>query len=234
MRRGHDGPTFMRPHVICHMLSSLDGHTNGEHWKIKNTSSYFEKQAEKIKVDAWLVGRVTMQEFSSKKAFKAPKGKWKIPKSDWVAPHEQKTYAVVIDPKGKNHFDAGHVSTEHVITVLSTSVSSSYLAHLREKNVSYLFAGAKEIDLEVALEKLRAQWGIKRVRVDGGGRVNGSFLEAGLIDELSLVVMPVADGSIGANTIFDVGPNGAPTHFTLNSVKRLDGGVLWLRYTTKK
>ena len=72
-----------------------------------------------------------------------------------------------------------------------------------------------------------------RVRLDGGGGNNGSFLAAGLIDELSLVLMPVADGSVGTPTVFDVPEGALPrvvTKLELQSVKRLEGGALWLRY----
>jgi riboflavin biosynthesis pyrimidine reductase len=75
------------------------------------------------------------------------------------------------------------------------------------------------------------------VRIDGGGHVNGSFLKAGLIDEFSLVLAPLADGTIGAPTVFEAeegyGKRKA-THFTLKSVKRIYKDFLWLRYSTVK
>ena len=83
------------------------------------------------------------------------------------------------------------------------------------------------------LTKLRAAFGIKRVRIDGGGTVNGSFLKAGLIDELSLLLAPIADGTLGTPTVFDALPGTAPwtaAKLSLTLVKRLPGGLLWLRY----
>lgn len=49
-----------RPHVTCHMLGTIDGRTLGKNWGLKHASRYFEGPAAKIKVDAWIVGRVTM------------------------------------------------------------------------------------------------------------------------------------------------------------------------------
>jgi len=55
-----------------------------------------------------------------------------------------------------------------------------------------------------------------------------------LIDELSLVVCPVIDGSTGGPVVFnsgdtDLGP--APLEsMTLASHEVLDGGAMWLRY----
>lgn len=225
----------MKPYVICHMLGSVDGRIKQNIWGFKDHHKYFEEPASKIKADAWLVGRVTMQEFSSKKKYNLGKQKGPIRKDDFVALQPSKTFAVVIDPSGKCFWDNNQVYTEHVIEVLSEQVSGAYLEHLREKNVSYIFGGKKELDLELVLQKLYRLFGIKRVRIDGGGHVNGSFLKAGLIDELSLVLAPLADGTIGAPTIFEAeegyGKRKA-TQFKLISVKKIYDDFLWLRYET--
>ena len=222
-----------RPHVICHMMGTVDGRLKANYSGIGNPSRFFEEPAAKIKIDAWIVGRVTMQEFSSKKPYRKRKGRFDVPKTDFVGQHTAKTYAVAIDPEGKCHWDTNMVSTEHVIEVLTEKVSGEYLDHLRSKNVSYVFGGKKELDLDLVLRKLRKLFGIKRARIDGGGHVNGSFLEANLIDEFSLVLMPFADGTHGASTIFEVDskdPKRKATRFKLQSVKRWTKDVLWLRY----
>ena len=227
----------MRPYIICHMLGSVDGRIKQNIWGFKDHHKYFEEPASKIKADAWLVGRVTMQEFSSKKNPDLPAGRFTIPKEDFVGEHDAKTYAVVIDPSGKCRWETNMVSTEHVIEVLTEKVSSRYLAHLREKNVSYIFGGEKELDLNLVVKKLYKLFGIRRLRIDGGGHVNGSFLKAGLIDEFSLVLAPVADGTIGSPTIFEAeegyGKRKA-TQFTIKSVKRIYQDFLWIRYEVIK
>lgn len=63
--------------------------------------------------------------------------------------------------------------------------------------------------------------------------INWSFLQAGLIDELSLVMAPVADGSFAAVSVFEKSeffPGGAAVPFELREVKQIEGGSLWLRY----
>jgi 2,5-diamino-6-(ribosylamino)-4(3H)-pyrimidinone 5'-phosphate reductase len=214
------------------MLGSVDGRIKQNIWGFKNHHKYFEETAEKIKADAWLVGRVTMQEFSSKRKPKRAKKRVAIPKTDFVG-MKSKTYAVVIDPSGKCFWDSNMVSTEHVIEVLTEKVSSSYLQHLQEKKVSYVFGGKESLDLAVVLTKLHELFDIKTLRIDGGGHVNGSFLKAGLIDEFSLVLAPVADGTIGQPSVFEVeegfGRRKA-TQFILKSVKRIYRDFLWIRY----
>ena len=59
--------------------------------------------------------------------------------------------------------------------------------------------------------------------------VNWSFLQAGVIDELSLVLAPVTDGSSGSASLFTQMPStgkGSPVEFTLNKVERIgDNGI---------
>ena len=193
-----------KPYVICHMLGSVDGRIKQNIWGLKDPSKYFEETAEKIETDAWLVGRVTMQEFSSKKTYAIGNANNNINKEDFVADQPAKKFAVAIDPSGKCFWDSNMVSTEHVIEVLTEKVQAGYLEHLRSKNVSYLFAGKEELDLALVLEKLYSLFGIETVRIDGGGHVNGSFLKAGLIDEFSLVLAPLADGTTGSPSVFEV------------------------------
>ena len=217
------------------MLGSVDGRIKQNIWGFKDHHKYFEEPASKIKADAWLVGRITMQEFSSKKKHTLGKQKGPIRKDDFVALQPAKTFAVVIDPSGKCFWETNQVSTEHVIEVLTEKVSGAYLEHLREQNVSYIFGGKNDLDLELVLQKLYRLFGIKRLRIDGGGKVNGSFLKAGLIDEFSLVLAPLADGTIGTPQVFDVeegyGKRKA-THFKLLSVKKIFDDFLWVRYET--
>ncbi|MBL7857398.1 MAG: RibD family protein [Cyclobacteriaceae bacterium] len=227
----------MKPYVICHSLGSVDGKIKQTIWGLNDHHKYFEEPASKIKADAWLVGRVTMQEFSSKKKYTISRNKKKIPKADFIAPRVSKTYTVVIDPSGKCYWDTNMVSTEQVIEVLTENVSSPYLDHLRSRNVSYIFGGKKKLDLNLVVQKLYNLFGIKRLRIDGGGHVNGSFLKAGLIDELSLVLAPLADGTIGSLSVFDVEEGYGKrlaTHFKLLSVKKIYNNFLWIRYAVIK
>jgi len=217
------------------MLGSVYGRIKQNIWGFKDHHKYFEETAEKIPADAWLVGRVTMQEFSSKNEH-AVNENVDIPKEDFVA-QRSNTYAVVIDPSGKCYWDTNMVSTEHVIEVLTEKVRGGYLEHLRSKNVSYIFGGKENLDLDLVLQKLYSLFDIKIVRIDGGGHVNGSFLKANLIDEFSLVLAPVADGTIGSPTVFEAEEgyeNRKATQFKIKSVERIYDDFLWIRYQVVK
>ena len=68
--------------------------------------------------------------------------------------------------------------------------------------------------------------GIKRAWLMGGGKLASSFLAAGLIDEISLGLMPVILGA--GIPLFDGGI--APTHLTLVERKDYKGGALGLTF----
>ncbi|WP_407923155.1 dihydrofolate reductase family protein [Bifidobacterium aemilianum] len=65
-----------------------------------------------------------------------------------------------------------------------------------------------------------------------GGILNWSFIDAGLCDEVSLVVAPTIDGQPDSARLFDSRFNGdpRPIGFKLKSAKVLDGGGLCVRY----
>jgi 2,5-diamino-6-(ribosylamino)-4(3H)-pyrimidinone 5'-phosphate reductase len=224
----------MKPRVICHMVCSVDGKIIGSKWKTDPADgNIFEDTAATIKSDGWIVGRVTMSEFSAKKARRKRTGKFTVPKGDYVAPHKQKTYAVGLDPSGKLSWDKNYYDTEHVIAVVTEKVGAEYLDYLRSKEVSYIIGGKTKLDLKLVLEKLNRLFGVKRITVQGGGSNNGSFLNAGLINELSLVVLPFADGETGTQSVFDIDKKDKKkksVRLKLKSTKLYKKKYMWLKY----
>ena len=89
-----------------------------------------------------------------------------------------------------NDDDPGY-NNAHVIEVLSKSVDKRYLAYLKSIGVSYIFAGDDGSDIAAALDKLVNYFGICNLLLEGGSEINGAFAEAGMIDELSLLVTPL-------------------------------------------
>lgn len=72
--------------------------------------------------------------------------------------------------------------------------------------------------------------------IAGGAIVNWSFLQENLIDELSLVIAPVADGNTTSVSIFERSKFSAgktPVSFQLKEVKRIAEDGLWLRYIVR-
>ena len=52
----------MRPYVICHMLSSVDGKTDGAALRAVTGNGEYEATGGTLHGDAWICGRMTMQQ----------------------------------------------------------------------------------------------------------------------------------------------------------------------------
>ncbi|MFL5562639.1 MAG: dihydrofolate reductase family protein [Gemmatimonadaceae bacterium] len=224
-----------RPRVICHMMTSLDGRIVTDGWPIsKEGRRQYELVHESYEPDGWLCGRVTMEQHfaqgtrSDAEVARQYKG---APRDDFVAPGEHDSFAFAVDTHGRLAWETNDIDGDHVVAILSEKVSDEYLAFLRGRGVSYLLAGAPEVDLALALEKIAARFPVKTLMLEGGGKINGGMLRAGLIDEVSVLVSPVADGRIGTPALFDVeGDDVRPARLTLDRVETRADGVLWLRY----
>jgi riboflavin biosynthesis pyrimidine reductase len=231
----------MKPHVICHMVSSVDGRTLNSRWRPdgKLASALFERLHDELGGDAWLIGRVTGQEFAKGKPYPAVTDQM-FPRENWFARRDAKAgdvkaYGVALDFHGKIGWGRSDIGGDPIVAVLSSQVSDAHLAGLRQEGVSYIFAGETELDLGLVLEILNRELGVKRLLLEGGGGANGAFLRAGLVDEISLVVCPAVDGAKGAPSVFDsgeplTGPTSPVEAMTLESSTVLDGGAVWLRY----
>ena len=231
----------MKPYVVCHMVTSVDGRIWGSRWRPKANvvPNLFEKLHDELVSDgrggSWLCGRVTAQEFARGKGKVYPRTTEKFPRENWFARKEGvKAWGIFLDAHGKACWQRSDIGGDPILVILTEQVPDSHLAGLRSEMISYIFAGKTEIDLGSALEMLNRELGIERLLLEGGGGANGAFLRAGLIDELSLVISASIDGSSGAPTVFnsgdvDLGP--APIErMTLESHTVLEGGALWLRY----
>jgi 2,5-diamino-6-(ribosylamino)-4(3H)-pyrimidinone 5'-phosphate reductase len=226
----------VRPYVICHMCTTIDGKILGDRWgKLpgpKGAGSLFEDTAASFGIGAWLVGTTTMKEFAGRNV-KLPRAKKAIPRKDHIAREDVTKFAIGADAKGVLRFQQNEVEGDHVVLLVTQQVSDDYLAHLQSAGVSYLICGKKEIDLPLALEKLTKSFGLRKLMLQGGGKFNGAMLHAGLIDEISQVVVPVADGGVGVSSLFDIPgdpPKKAAASLRLMSRKPLPGGVTWMRY----
>jgi 2,5-diamino-6-(ribosylamino)-4(3H)-pyrimidinone 5'-phosphate reductase len=223
-----------RPHVICHMVASLDGRIVTKGWPLpRGLSSEYERTAATLDGDAWIIGRVSMEPYAGGAALPRGSGA-RIPRTDFVARTDARSYAIAIDPSGKLRWESGAIDEDHAVTVLTERVPDRYLAFLRQRGVSYLFGGRDRIDVPVVLRKLRDRFGIRRLLLEGGGKINGTFLAAGCIDELSLLVAPVADGSVGTPTLFDAPGASAAVRLQLVSAQRRRDGLLWVRYRVRR
>ncbi len=235
-----------KPFVVCHMFTSVNGKIDGEFMGCPAgipARTKYGSLRDFYHCEAMLYGTVTMAGgFSDGLAGELPASAMCYPKETYVAVSEVKRYVVAVDPKGTLGWDSPYMEKRgrpkaHVIEALTEQVSDDYLAYLRERGISYVVAGKEQLDCALLLHELKTRFGIERLMIAGGGYVNGSFLQAGLLDEISIVLAPVADGNTRSVSTFenhDFLANQAATGLSLLDVQRTEGDGLWLRYTPAK
>jgi riboflavin biosynthesis pyrimidine reductase len=150
-----------------------------------------------------------------------------------VANPGARRFAIGADAKGVLRFREPEVNGDHIVVLVSEQVSDAYLAHLRAAGVSYLFCGHERVDMRRAMRKIAGRLGLRKLMLEGGGTFNGSALAAGEIDEISQVIVPIADGGTDIASVFDIPgppPQMAAARLRLLQHRTLPGGFIWLRH----
>ncbi len=200
----------MRTKVISHMMSSVDGRLALSRWTKPYgnvaddalTNAYAEVAAT-FQADAMIVGRTSFQELVEHEDFDTKKYQPAAEHKTYVAERTTKNLAIVYDPSGRIKHLSSQLWGDNLLVVLSQKVSEEYMSHLREMNISYVFAGEDGRDLSVMLESLYTEFGIKTLMLGGGGALNGAFLKSKLIDEISVLICPCIDGLSGVSSIYE-------------------------------
>lgn len=93
-------------------------------------------------------------------------------------------------------------------------------AELAGDGVSYIISETDKIDLATSVEILGRELGVKRLALEGGGGINGSFFAAGLVDEFSVLIALALDGQPTVTSIVDSGLAGK-VELSLKSCEQL-------------
>lgn len=225
-----------RPYVICHMVTSIDGKVTGDFLNApaceQATDLYYQINRD-YKADAYACGRITMEGSFT--------GGWYPDLNEYMPAYSPMDYlvdglngfyAVAFDPHGRLGWKSNTIIDEdpgyggaQIIEVLTRQVDLRYLHYLQAMDIPYIFAGDTEIDINEALFKLKAYFGIKKLLLEGGSILNGAFQRAGVIDELSLVVAPIVAGREDKPLFMD----SVMGHYKLENVQK-HGSVIWLNY----
>lgn len=234
-----------RPYVICHMQTSIDGRISGNFFFTPAADAVYESDNDirkSYRADAVMNGAVTCAEIYADGFLSVrPEAREAMTREDYLAEPYRNNYVVCVDTNGTLRWNGNSVSHRgnppaHVIEVLTEAVDDGYLSYLKERKISYIFAGETELVLPLALEKLHSLFGIETVLLTGGGQMNWTFLQAGCLDELNIVILPMVDGNTQSAGLFDRPDSGdrsgafAPVGFRLTDVEKLPGDGLRLKY----
>lgn len=232
--------TDMKPEIICHIMSSVDGRLLPARWTPPfdgtdpgNLFGEYAAIGKELKTDAWMFGKATTREVFPYKF---------MPKSDahpeagkvHIGNHSSSRLFITVDPDADIFYTSDRLRGDNIVTILGTNATSDYLEMLQEKGISYIVL-ADATNLREAMEILYDKFNINSISLQGGGIINGAMLAEGLIDELSLVIYPGIDGLTTAPSIFEYlgASDECPADgqsLELLSAETRQHGIVWLRY----
>ncbi|HRP32092.1 MAG TPA: dihydrofolate reductase family protein [Agriterribacter sp.] len=225
-----------KPIILLTMFTSIDGKIEGDfiHDHNDELGDYFEYMKLEGN-DAWGNGSNTHKKYFSDESVDLSKYKnVRIDFEDNIQKGEN-IYIVSFDSKGKVFWkDRTLLFPEDVkndvIVVTTKSARPEYIAYLKEKNISYIFAGDDAIELEVALDKLYNLFDIKHFAIVGGATINANFLKADLVDEIKIVIAPFIDGSREQTFAETFDDTRITKQYALKEVKKLEHDGVMITY----
>lgn len=215
-------------------MSSVDGRIDcAMTAEIEKTDVYYQA-LDRLHFDAVLEGRVSRQmHYALPEAFKA-KDMTPIGEEKYYMAHSADHYDIAVDTHGILMWPED-ASANNLLVITDEQCPREYHNYLTANGISWIACGSKGIDLGRAVELLGEVFGVKRLGIVGGGHINGAFLQARLLDEVSLMVGGGIDGRAGMSAVFDGirQTDYPPTLLTLNDVERM-GNTVWLKYSVNK
>ena len=212
--------------TIMHNSVSLDGSfisfdvDMGLHYQI----------ASRFKADAHLIGSETVK--AGGDLYGIPSEK----ESDFIKPErgEGLPYWIIVDSKGKTkgllHTCRSFELCKDVIVLISRETNADFINYLKERNYDYLICGERHVNLKTAYDILSVNYKIDTIMVDSGPTLNGVLLDAGLIDEISLLVFPVLVGKRSDKLLAQINIGNHNVSLKLLDQEHLDNGIVSLRY----
>jgi 2,5-diamino-6-(ribosylamino)-4(3H)-pyrimidinone 5'-phosphate reductase len=221
----------MLPRLVIHNMLSVDGRMD---WFAPDLGIYYEV-ASRWEADAFLSGSETILTGLAELAAQPED----LP-SDSSPRSGQRPRTgplmVIVDSRGRIRQWAPLRNQPYwrdALALVSHSTPKEYLASLESEGVEYILTGEQHVDLRAALEELNSRYGVKSVRVDSGGTLNGVLLREGLVDEISVLIHPCLIGGTTPRSLFvapDLSSADDVIDVRLSHVEELRDGVVWLSY----
>jgi riboflavin biosynthesis pyrimidine reductase len=235
-----------RPRIICHMHTLLngkiDGIANPTKVGMRAQKLYFDLMLGKdrafTKHRGWISGSGTSRAIlGGAPELELSQPVEPVPEGDFLADPDAPMNYFAVDRSGSLPWDRSTFNyfglDVHVVELIPASASDAFKAHLRSVGVSYLIAGEEQLDMAEAVRKIGETFDVEEIILGGGATVNWSMIRDGLCDEISMVLMPAADGENDTNSLFEADDRFSapvPIGFSLKNVQPFEDGSVWLRY----
>jgi 2,5-diamino-6-(ribosylamino)-4(3H)-pyrimidinone 5'-phosphate reductase len=220
----------MLPKVIIFNGTSVDGRMD---WFSGDIGLYYEL-AGRWEADAMLSGSKTvLAAYAEVDVPEEDESTFEPPETDSNDPRQR---LVVVDSRGRIrnwHQIRNAPYWRDPIALCSDTTPQEHVDYLKKRHIDTIVAGKDRVDLRAALEELNSRYGIKTIRVDSGGMLNGALLRAGLVAEVSVLITPHLVGGTSPRSIFTApdltSPDGV-IPLRLTHVEEVRDGIVWLRY----
>ena len=204
-----------KPYIICHMMTSVDGRIDcAMTSQLPGVEDYY-KTLDALNLPTTVSGRVTAELEMAEPGFFQAKNPETFGQEGFSKKVSAKGYEIIVDTKGKLLWpDASDMDKPYLI-ITSEQVTKEYLAYLDGQHISWIACGKERIDLVRACEILAST----------------GFLDAGLLDEISILMGAGIDARREMPSVFDGFAMDHPlVHLKLTNVQRFDSDAIWIRY----
>jgi 2,5-diamino-6-(ribosylamino)-4(3H)-pyrimidinone 5'-phosphate reductase len=224
----------MLPKVIIFDNISLDGRIDG--FDIDNELYY--QQASEWSLDAVLMSsNALLKRFQLKDGDLNEETEFKL---DDTNENDNKPLLIVPDNRGNIRIWEKVLKTpffRDILVLCSRSTPQEYLDFLEESYIKYMVIGYDEVNLGTALEELNVQFGIKNLRVESGGKLNGLLLRDDLVDEVCVLIYPNLVGGKSSDSIYiapDLNSKEETLDLKLLKMEKLKNEIILLHYRIMK
>lgn len=219
-----------KPYIICYMMMSIDGRIDCAMTQKLPGDEYY-KILDSFKAPSSLYGRVTAELEMALPGKFSSKANSLLNKEEFYKAISSDGYEIIVDSHGTLLWE-DQINKEKPLLIITTEkVNKEYLNYLNEKHVSWIACGKDKINLKRACAILKEEFNVDRMVVLGGGHINGSFLKADLLDEISVLIGSGVDGREGMCAIFDGLPmNSEVKQLKLEKVESFDSGAVLIKY----
>ncbi len=221
----------MLPRVILFNVVSVDGRIDG----FEPDLELYYGLASKWNEDATLVGSETILT-----------GEDEIPEEteEDLEPLEktEDKGSILVIPDSRGRVRTWHALRKwpywrEFVALVSKKTPQDYIEYLEKRRIDYILAGEDKVDLRTALEELNSKYGVKTIRVDSGGTLNGVLLREGLVTDLSVLIAPTAIGGTSPQSIYravDLVSADDAVKLKLEHMEKMKDGYVWLKYKVEK
>jgi 2,5-diamino-6-(ribosylamino)-4(3H)-pyrimidinone 5'-phosphate reductase len=89
-----------------------------------------------------------------------------------------------------------------VIVAVTKGASKKRVDRLRQAGANVIRTGRDQVNLRALLSRLHSL-GIRRILLEGGGKLNWSMISNGLVDNVRITIAPIVIGGKHATTLVD-------------------------------